>query len=943
MVKISVIVPVYNMERYLSQTLESLKNQKLKDIEVIVVEDGSTDSTVSIIDRFVKENSNFKKIILQRKGLAFSRNAGLEVAAGKYVTFLDGDDLYTKNFLSNMYDIAEKHSADMAVGRMKSFDSFGKHSFSSTTELARRKLTEKFDTDLIWNPSLSNKLFLRSKVKEMGLKVQDCSVAQEALFSMSYALKSDVIACSHKSFALYRTRGLDKDLNSNVSHLNDYINGYEQIRKVAQESFAKTIESAVTDFDKGELIKKRDDYLEQIYLKELTVILYRYYRRFWLLDESFVEPICKAVESINEKLTVQSKKNITRWNRDIFKKDKLVMKREEMAQNPLVCICVCGELTKQQLKTQMDYLYRQSLPSFELLVSSEFRDIFPKEFKRFENVRFIKAKTQAEFKNVSLESANAKYIMFLDRFTVIDLKGILQLYKAISKNNDTDFITSPISRYHNDCVEEYKFSTLSFSVSKNATRSVDSSELILDLFLSNKLFKISHINGIKFSFSDNSVLDMYKLYVNSRFKKVFSRGIYFGEREDRLLAEIAEVKGLIPPDYSTYLKKWKLHYKKNVSENEWLTKLIIFLKRVKKMLIYSYDMFLKATLGRLPLRNRVLFYTIRSNGDLLENSKCVYDKLDAKKTVFAHALPHSIFLKPIIYYKLFTSKVIVTDDYLKYLRLFKLQKTQKVIQIWHAGGAFKRFGLDAPSNLTRIEEMKTHSQYDTVAVSSEYCRQFYAHAFGIDFNVVKPLGVPRTDILLNPDKCEKMREKFFNTHPKLKDKKIIVYFPTFREEAGQKCTFNPQIDWSKLDESLNENEVFIIHKHPIMQEDFLKGRFFKNIKDYTYESTPTLLCVADVIITDYSSVIFDAALLNLPTVFYCPDFDSYERDFYLKYPEDLPGPVIYNYDEIVQAVRDTIKNPPTQMIERFRDNQVGACDGNSTKRVVELIEKYLKE
>jgi predicted glycosyltransferase len=75
-----------------------------------------------------------------------------------------------------------------------------------------------------------------------------------------------------------------------------------------------------------------------------------------------------------------------------------------------------------------------------------------------------------------------------------------------------------------------------------------------------------------------------------------------------------------------------------------------------------------------------------------------------------------------------------------------------------------------------------------------------------------------------------------------------------------------------------------------MREDYLRGRHYDKLRDYTAEPFFELLALADVVVTDYSSVIFDASLLGTPMVFYCPDFDTYERDFYLDYPADLPVP-----------------------------------------------------
>ncbi len=99
--------------------------------------------------------------------------------------------------------------------------------------------------------------------------------------------------------------------------------------------------------------------------------------------------------------------------------------------------------------------------------------------------------------------------------------------------------------------------------------------------------------------------------------------------------------------------------------------------------------------------------------------------------------------------------------------------------------AFKRFGLDAPSQLTHLEELRTHAQYTAVCVSSEHCRQFYAHAFGIPMEKVLATGVPRTDILLDAARRRELREQLLKKHPILDGKKVILFCPTFREVNGK--------------------------------------------------------------------------------------------------------------------------------------------------------------
>lgn len=341
----------------------------------------------------------------------------------------------------------------------------------------------------------------------------------------------------------------------------------------------------------------------------------------------------------------------------------------------------------------------------------------------------------------------------------------------------------------------------------------------------------------------------------------------------------------------------------------------------------------------LPLQNRVLFYTIRADGKLLDNAAAVYDALKAKKVVFARKLPHSNTAKLAAYYYLLTSKVIVTDDYVRYLRAVKLRKEQKVFQIWHACGAFKKFGLDAPSKLSPERERASHSQYSAVAVTSQSCRKHYASAFGIDESLCLPTGLPRTDKLINEK--ENIRKEFYRSHPELENKKIYLYCPTFREVDGSRVVYDPKIDWNELNSRLNDDEVFVIRRHPMMDYPLFDGQT-QRIADMSQESTLALIAASDVLITDYSSVIYDACLLCVPIVFYCPDIKEYERGFYLKFPDELPGEMVCNARELPNAIRNAKENPPAERIEKFINGQMNACDGNATKRVVKIIEDWLK-
>ena len=120
MAKISIIVPIYNAEKYLEQCLQSIKNQTLKDIEVICVDDGSTDSSPQIMDRFQNEDQRFKVIHKSNGGNGHSMNTGLAAATGEYIGCVEADD-YIEN---NMFEKIISIKYDVANNELEKFDDY---------------------------------------------------------------------------------------------------------------------------------------------------------------------------------------------------------------------------------------------------------------------------------------------------------------------------------------------------------------------------------------------------------------------------------------------------------------------------------------------------------------------------------------------------------------------------------------------------------------------------------------------------------------------------------------------------------------------------------------------------------------------------------------------------------------------------------------------------
>ena len=135
--------------------------------------------------------------------------------------------------------------------------------------------------------------------------------------------------------------------------------------------------------------------------------------------------------------------------------------------------------------------------------------------------------------------------------------------------------------------------------------------------------------------------------------------------------------------------------------------------------------------------------------------------------------------------------------------------------------------------------------------------------------------------------------------------------------------------------------IFLKFLQNIFQSTF-KGRFYPRVKDYTDDPTPELLAVADVVITDYSSIVFDASLLDKSMVFYVPDFEKHKAKLYLKYDKALPGEIVTDSSELLAALRRAVNKDNSGYLEDFKKKEMEQCDGKATERVLKLIDSYLK-
>ena len=208
MVKVSVIVPAYNVEKYLAECLDSLINQTLEDIEIIVINDGSTDCTLQILEEYAAKDRRIKIINQENAGQSVARNRGIDAAVGEYVAFVDADDWVDLDFFRKLYDAAKKENADVAAGGILFCDLNLKRRFlvKYRSQKSLYKLKEKYKYLLcngkhcyIWN-----KIYHREHLLNGKLFFMDGKYYEDVFWSLQMLKVMDSAVCVPDILYYYR-------------------------------------------------------------------------------------------------------------------------------------------------------------------------------------------------------------------------------------------------------------------------------------------------------------------------------------------------------------------------------------------------------------------------------------------------------------------------------------------------------------------------------------------------------------------------------------------------------------------------------------------------------------------------------------------------------------------------------------------------------------------
>ena len=378
-------------------------------------------------------------------------------------------------------------------------------------------------------------------------------------------------------------------------------------------------------------------------------------------------------------------------------------------------------------------------------------------------------------------------------------------------------------------------------------------------------------------------------------------------------------------------------------------------KTITRVKIYMFMIISRILCMVLKMKeNRILF--LSDVRDVLDgNLKFIYDMLEDEKCEKVLSLKkdrkakRKIKEKLKLVYYLATSKYVLLDDYSRMISIMKVRKGQEVCQLWHGAGAFKKFGYSRQDKTKSWKDkINGHRNYTKAMVSADQIRWCYAEGFGMDIENVKATGMARTDIFFNQEYIRQKREELYQEYPYLKDKKVILFAPTYRGVSLKHSYYDyEELDVEKIyQEFANENYIFLFKWHPghyyQMQKQGIIPYDLEKYENFFYDFSDKrdineLLLITDVLITDYSSVIFDYALLNKPVVYFVYDYDVYQQDrgLYFELEDYIYGDIAKTSEELIDAIQNAKVLEDKR--ETFMKKFMSKCDGNATRNTCEWI------
>ncbi|WP_180955103.1 bifunctional glycosyltransferase/CDP-glycerol:glycerophosphate glycerophosphotransferase [Peribacillus deserti] len=874
--KLSVVVIAFNNELYVEEALESLHEQTFDDMEVVVVNDKSTDRTGELIDRFIADKPKFKAVHLEVNsgGCSTPRNTGIAHTTGQYVMFLDGDDWYTIDACEKMVAAIERTDSDFVGGQVIRTNNYEIWYHRQIYNTERTNINIREFSMMLFDSLSVNKIYKRSFLDKNKLRFPEGIHYEDVVFTGKAYFLADSFSIIPEPVYYWRVVE-NADVKSITNRRHEFDNFKNRI--VAHRLFDQFLR------DNGDILyqaNKNNKFLRhdlKLYTNDYLEFDEEYKSKFHALIYEYMHEVMDAYAFIR----LPEKERIMYY--------LLYIGDKEGFQDYISY--------KNGLPTSVPRIYAEGGSYyFKTFMEGNLHE----KFLRVEDLEFTISIHDLELTNdtfsfngqSSMESIENSEVYYF--WTLKNRQTKALVYSKAGADGRTVFSLRDVTpgNYY-----------LFLHVSHQGT---------LHRILVKKPV-IEHLPNIRVK--DSSLSKQF--FVNN--KNSFAIKVLPLRKKDQarwLLhrGKIADPNnpGILEKTFSGYAKKF---FKKLSLRPNWVLFESHMGKQYSDSPKYIYEEMLKT-------HPNYKFIWSFENPDAVE--------LPGKAIkVKRKSLKH--------FYYLIRSKFWVDNQGIAHL--VRKKKDQVYVQTWH-GTPLKRMGYDQKKlpSAEELAKLKVQTNAWNYFVSpNPYSTEIFRRAFRYVGEIIES-GYPRNDILITQpqDVVKKVRNHFRIPE----GKKVTLFAPTFRDWDPN--SFQKTLrDIQTLSKSVNENSVVLLRLHYLLSSRISNQDLPPNIINAsTYQDISELYLISDNLVTDYSSVMFDYALLKRPIILYTYDLEEYlsRRGTYFDLVKKAPGPVCGDIEEVVFYLNNSQSlNEYNEALNRFSSEFGSIEDGQASRKVISRV------
>ncbi|QZY51158.1 bifunctional glycosyltransferase/CDP-glycerol:glycerophosphate glycerophosphotransferase [Leucobacter tenebrionis] len=922
---VSVVIICYNDAEHLPSAVESVRIQTLENVEILICDDHSTDDTPAVAAALCAEDSriSYHRLEVNSGGCGGPRNRGIREARGRYLMFLDSDDQLERHACKNMMLAAERDGSELVTGLMQRryLDGSGiREPWYGWLYTERRLLQSIADfPELIHDTTATNKLYRREFFDRTGLRFPEDMHYEDIAFSAK---------------ALCSARG--------ISVIPEYIYFWNVYPSETRESITNQRDDEknlrdrmfAIDIAQSEYEAVSDELREEMELKILKHHLRLYLNDIPKYDDERAAAIVHAVLPYVEKINLETVEKLNLGERALY---AALFTGDIEAVKRCMLVGRHGSVGGEVVAAEGGAFWRPG-PSGERPVGSP----MAAALSDFSQTHYVEqAHTQISYAYV-LTEVNVENDKLILRGIASDPLGKLKLPGSALRIGLRKFGEGTTFSDYVPLVAAGDQVTWSVELPlprRNSLRERADREFYVDTRLAGG--------------STNSAPLRMAPSLEGELQAIVDRTLMGRMLRDRWsfqagFRDMALLKVDISP-WGDFVRRTAKGAVKYLPGRKWMAARLDDLRNPYSSLnrdtVYPL-------MRRFPIKDDLALFEANMGSSVFDNPRAVFEQLRRSNpeinAVWAvngnPRLDAELGSAPRVQrgslrylWMLARAKYIVDNQSLP--NYFVKRDEQRYLQTWH-GIPYKKIGFDLVLTMSKQEQKRVSeavAAWDGLVSPSDYFEEVFLPAFDYHGPLIRG-GYPRNDVLLQL--AERKRE----LRAKLDigaDRKVVLYAPTFRDGTRGKRDEELHFDIEKWDERFGDDVTLLIRSHYLNRfsiPERFKGRCI-DVSDYG--DVAELYAISDVLVTDYSSVMFDFALLGRPIVIFAPDYEEFttqSRGAYFDLSANAPGAFTLTEDEMFNAVRAGLSaDTASAELLDFRRKFCGEEDGRASERAVQFL------